>query len=205
MKPKVFRDAAWPAFFVIEIFCVLLLAFVLWSSVYMLLLEKENLLQGIIPTYLIIFELLWIGGGGGFLFVCFVNSSKILDRAFGRLLIYNDRVVFKCPLRITREIAKEDCNYIGVENYQALNRGLPVVRGDETSFIYFSDTPYPEKYKNKISILKSKKGFIKFFYSDKLAIAVMEGFPEEKCYPVKAFYGQMQATDRRMKQKKEKK
>ena len=204
MKPKVFRDTAWHAFLVIEIFCVLLLAFILCSSVNILLLEKESLLQGKIPTYLIIFELLWVGGGG-FLFVCFVNSSRILDRAFGRLLIYDDRVVFKCPLRITREIAKEDCNYIGVEDYQSLNRGLPTVRGDETSFVYFSNTPYPEKYKNKISLLKNNKGFIKVSYSDRLAITVMEEFPEEKCNLVKAFYGQMQANDRMMKQKKRKK
>ena len=205
MKPKVFRDAAWLAFFGIEIFFVLLLAFILCSSVNILLLEKENLLQGIIPTYLIIFELLWVGGGGGFLFVFFVNSSRILDRAFGRLLIYDDRVVFKCPLRITREIAKEDCNYIGVNDYQALNRGFPTVRGDETSFVYFSNTPYPEKYKNKISLLKNNKGFIKFSYSDKLAITVMEGFPKEKCNLVKAFYSQMQANDKIMQQKKRKK
>ena len=205
MKPKVFRDVAWPAFLVVEIFCILLLLFIMGSSINILLLEKDSLLQGVIPFYLFVFELLWVGGGGGFVFVCFVNSSKILDRAFGRLLIYDDRVVFKCPLRITRKIAKEDCNYIGVEDYQALNRGLPVVRGDETSFFYFSDTPYPEKYKNKISILKSKKGFIKFSYSDKLAITVMEGFPKEKCNLVKAFYSQMQASDRSMKQKRRKK
>ena len=108
MKPKVFRDAAWPAFFVIEIFCVLLLAFILFFSVNILLLEKESLLQGIIPTYLIIFELLWVGGCGGFLFVCFVNSSRILDRAFGRLLIYDDRVVFKARKFISGEYIKGD-------------------------------------------------------------------------------------------------
>ena len=205
MKPKVFRDVAWPAFLVVEIFCVLLLLFIVGSSINMLLLEKENLLQGMIPIYLLIFELLWVGGGGGFVFICFVNSSKILDRAFGRLLIYDDRVVFKCPLRITREIAKEDCNYIGVEDYQALNPGMPTVRGDETSFVYFSNTPYPEKYKNKISLLKNNKGFIKFSYSDKLAITIMGEFAKEKCNFVKAFYGQMQVNDRMMKQKNRKK
>ena len=205
MKPKVFRDVAWPAFLIMEIFCVLLLLFLLGVSIYILLLAKEDLLQGIIPIYFLIYELFFLGGCGGFLFFCFMNSSKILDRAFGRLLIYDDRVVFKCPLRFTREIAKDDCNYIGVEDYQALNRGLPTVRGDETSFVYFSNTPYPEKYKNKISLLKNNKGFIKVSYSDRLAITVMEEFPEEKCNLVKAFYGQMQANDRMMKQKKRKK
>ena len=205
MKPKVFRDVAWPAFLIMEIFCVLLLLFLLGVSIYILLLAKEDLLQGIIPIYFLIYELFFLGGCGGFLFFCFMNSSKILDRAFGRLLIYDDRVVFKCPLRFTREIAKDDCNYIGVEDYQALNRGLPTVRGDETSFVYFSNTPYPEKYKNKISLLKNNKGFIKVSYSDRLAITVMEEFPEEKCNLVKAFYGQMQANDRMMEQKKRKK
>jgi len=205
MKPKVFRDVAWPAFLIMEIFCVLLLLFFLGVSIYILLLAKEDLLQGIIPIYVLIYELFFLGGCGGFVFFCFVNSSKILDRAFGRLLIYDDRVVFKCPLRFTREIAKDDCNYIGVEDYQALNRGLPTVRGDETSFVYFSNTPYPEKYKNKISLLKNNKGFIKVSYSDRLAITVMEEFPEEKCNLVKAFYGQMQANDRMMEQKKRKK
>ena len=205
MKPKVFRDVAWPAFLVIEIFCILLLLFIMGVSINILLLEKDSLLQGVIPFYLFVFELLWVGGGGGFVFVCFVNSSKILDRALGRLLIYDDRVVFKCPLRITREIAKQDCNYIGVEDYQALNRGMPTVRGDETSFVYFSNTPYPEKYKNKISLLKNNKSFIKFSYSDRLAITIMEEFTKEKCNFVKAFYGQMQANDRMMKQKKRKK
>ena len=80
MKPKVFRDVAWPAFFVIEIFCVLLLLFIMASSINILLLEKENLLQGIIPIYLLIFELLWVGGCGGFVFVCFVKSIRLLKR-----------------------------------------------------------------------------------------------------------------------------
>lgn len=204
MKPKVFRDVAWLAFLVIEIFCILLLLFIIGTSIYILLLEKDSLLQGVIPFYLFVFELLWVGGGGGFVFVCFVNSSKILDRALGRLLIYDDRIVFKCPLRIKRKIAIEDCNFIGVEDYQALNRWMPTVRGDETSFVYFSNTPYPKKYKNKISLLKNNKGFIKFSYSDKLAITIMEEFPKEKCYLVKAFHSQMQANDRMMKQKKRK-
>ena len=204
MKPKVFRDVAWPAFLVIEIFCMLLLVFILGASVNIILLEKENLLQGVIETNLIIFVLLWVGGGGGFVFFCFINNSNILDRAFGRLLMYDDRIVYRCPLRITRKIAKDECNYIGIEDYQALNRGFPIVRGDEISFIYFSNTPYPEKYKNKISLLKNEKSFIKFSYSDGLAIAVIEEFPKEKCYLVKAFYNRMQANDRIIKRKKRK-
>lgn len=201
MKLKTFRDKAWPAFLIIELLIILLLSLIIFFAVFVSFIAMEDPSQD--KTALIVFELLW-GVGGTVLCLFLFNSSRILDRAFGHLLVYDDKVVFKCLFRITRTLAVEDVNYVGVEDYAALNRGLPIVRGDEVSFIYFSVTPYPQNYKNKISLLKNKSGFIKFSYTDELAILLLKVFSNKQVTLLKSFYEKMRAQDRILKMKKKK-
>ena len=134
-----------------------------------------------------------------------LNHNLFLPRAFGRLLVYEDRVVYKCLLRKTRVLRFEECEYIGVENYDKLNRGLPVVRGDETSFIYFSKKPFPQKYVGKVTTLKNSKDFIKITYTDKLAKALIDILPAEKDNLLRSFYAKMQAADRELNANKKSK
>ena len=89
----------------------------------------------------------------------------------------------------------EDIIHVGVEDYRLLNRGFHVIRGDEISFVYLSDKPYPEEYKGKISCLKTKKGFIKMSYTDGLAEALIEVLPKERTYKLQSFYGKIKAQE----------
>jgi hypothetical protein len=55
--------------------------------------------------------------------------------------------------------------------------------------------PYPEKYKRKIIQLRTKKGFIKFKYTDDVAEALMDRLPAEKVEQVRGFYFKMKYLD----------
>ena len=198
MKPKIFKDKLWTVFLIIEILIMLLLSMVVFFAIFVLNIAIKDPSQDY--TALIIFELIWAGLGIPFCLLLF-NSPRVLDRAFGRLLVYEDRIVYKCPFRITRKMAVENCKYVGVEDYKALNSGIPMVRGDEVSFIYVSNIPYPKNYKNKISLLKNKSGFIKFSYSDELARSLLQILPPQRVYFLNAFYNQIQARERALKKK----
>ena len=201
MKPKIFRDTLRPVFIVIEVLIFLLFSLIAFFSVYVLYWGMKDLPINI--PVLVSFELIWFGGGTLFCILSF-RSPRVLDRAFGRLLVYPDRIVYKCIFRIRKELTIEECRYVGVEDYQLLNRGIPVIRGDEVSFVYFSILPYPQKYKGKISCLKNKKGFIKISYSDRLAEELFNVFPEEKCTLVRIFHAQMQENDRALQREPKK-
>ena len=203
MKPKVFRDALWP----IGMGAVLLLmglSLLPFGCAWFLIKEmitkpssSAEVLQSIIAI------LVFIASGVG----CIVSANCHLfyDSGFRRLYVYEKKVVLRGLLRKTITLTIEDCTYIGVDNYSLLNRVLPVSRGDEVSYIYLSKNPYPQKYRGKITALKSKKGFIKFRYSDALAEALLEILPDDKDYMLRSFYGKMKANDMFARTKKRKK
>ena len=156
-------------------------------------------IAGLVAT-LLIFPIL----GGGFCIFCF-TWHKALDRAFGRLFVYDDKVEYRCFLRTTKTMMFESCKYVGVETDNSVqNMAISVVRGDERAYIFFSEQPYPEKYKGKVSFLKNKKGFIRIYYSDDMCLALIESLPNEKSSLLRAFYAKMQAADRILPSNKKK-
>ena len=206
MKPRIFRDNLWPVFLVIEIMILLLESLVIFCAVYLIILAINHPSQDYdVQDYavLIIFELFLVGGGS---FACGIQgfSHTILERAFGRLLIYNDRIVLKCPFRITKTMMIDSNIYVGVEDYNNSNHAIPIIRGDETSFIYFSTKPYPQEYHEKIHKLRNKKDFFKFYYSDEIALELLKVIPLNKSYLLNGFYQKMQASDRIIKKEKRK-
>ena len=205
MKPKKFKDGSWAGFVFIEIFhfFILLLAIFLDTCLNLAAKNSPNFSSSEIGI-LILGNILCLGMGIA-LFLWGTFSHLTLDRAYGKLWVYEDRVVFQCPFRRTRTLTFEECKYIGIENYNDLIRGLPIERGDEAAFIYFSTKPYPEKYKGKISRLKNTDDFIKIGYSDALAEALIDILPADKDYLIRSFYNKMQARDRELEKKKKKK
>ena len=205
MKPKVFRDKLWPAFFVIECLIAAFFLLILCLTVFFLDISIDkwsNSARNIIALigFLIVFPIL----GGGLSIVGF-TWPRILDRAFGCLFVYDDKIVYRCFLRTTKTMMFESCKYISVETdnndqYMAIS----VERGDERAYIYFSEQHYPEKFKGKISLLKNKKDFVKFYYSDELCSALIAVLPNEKSSLLRAFYAKMQAADRILPSNKKK-
>ena len=123
------------------------------------------------------------------------------------LSINTKEVVWKSPFHQTVRLQIEKCNYVGIADFAQHNRGLPVVRGDEISYIYLSTEPLPSKYCHRIDATKCKHGFIKFAYSDKLCQELISVLPEDKTKNLVSFYNRMQASDRinKLKQKKKRK
>ena len=202
MKPKVFRDALWPIGLGAVLVLMGLSLLPIWGSV--VLIEGAIEATGSpIALQSILGALMFIAAAiGGF--AC-ANYHLIYDSGFRRLYVYEKKVVLRCFLRKTITLTIEDCKYVGVEDYSLLNRVLPVSRGDEVSYIYLSKKPYPKEYCGKITMLKSKKGFIKFRYSDALAEALLEILPNDETYLLRAFYGKMKSNDLLAKMKKRKK
>ena len=196
MKPRKFYDTMMPIFLVFEIFglCGLALlisivvAFICFAPPEYITLKAQFYLIGI---------LLPIGGGFYGLF-----NHAFYDRAFGRLLVYENKVVYKCLLRKTLTMKKEEIKYAGVEDFHLLNKGVLRFRGDEDAFVYLSTTPFPDEYRGKVTLLKNKTGFIKFTYSDNLAETLIDILPAETDNLIRAFYGRMKSQDVFSKQKK---
>ena len=135
-------------------------------------------------------------------FILFI-SEKMLSW----LNINTKEVVWRSPFHQTVRLQIEKCNYVGIADFAQHNRGLPVVRGDEISYIYLSTEPLPSKYCHRIDATKCKHGFIKFAYSDKLCQELISVLPEDKTKNLVSFYNRMQASDRinKLKQKKKRK
>lgn len=125
-----------------------------------------------------------------FLGVCFMYLLMTLgivwffrflgQRAMPLLIVNEKRILWIALFHLPVCMKIEDCNYIGVADMSAHNRGLPVIRGYEESYIYFSAQPLSHQYQHKIDSAKSKKGFIKFAYSEKLYQTTMAIFPSQK-------------------------
>lgn len=205
MEPKKFKDGSWAGFVFIELLACLLLFIAIAMGIYLNLLIFASPISSLRDWVVVVLVNLLGVGSGIALAIGGAFSPRVLDRAYGKLWVYEDHVAFKCPFRRTRILTFEECAYIGIENYNALLRGLPIERGDEAAFIYFSTKPYPEKYRGKISLLKNTKDFIKIGYSDALAKALIDILPADKDYLIRSFYAKMQASDRELGRSKKKK
>ena len=104
-------------------------------------------------------------------------------------------------LRRKRRLYYDDCRYMDVETFNKEAR-RPIIRGDECAMIYLSMDPFPEKLRGRINHLRCTSRIIRFPYSDKLALALIEAAPEKKTNMIQSFYGRMQFADRQLKEKR---
>ena len=188
MKPRRFYDTMMPIFLIFEIFGLCCCILIILTAIAIPCLAPEGMTP---KLWLYIIALLAMCGGGFY----GVFDQAFYNRAFGRLLVYEDKVVYKCFLRKTVTMKIEEIKYAGVEDFHLLNGGLLKFRGDEDAFVYLSASPYPEKYHGKVTLLNNKKGFIKFTYSDKLAETLIGFLPNDTHSLIRAFYGKMKSQD----------
>ena len=190
MKPRRFYDTMMPILLAFEIFVICGLAILISIVVAIICFATTEEMTPKDWFYMIGTVVIACGGGFYGLF-----NHTFYNRAFGRLLVYEDKVVYKCFLRKTLTMKIEEIKYAGVEDFHLLNRGVLKFRGDEDSFVYLSASPFPDEYRGKVTLLKNKKGFIKFTYSDKLAEALIDILPTDKDNLIRAFHGKMKAQD----------
>lgn len=196
MKPRRFYDTMMPIFLVLEIFGLLGQTALISLGVYVLCFAPAEYMTPKVWFYLIALLIIIV------MFFYGIFDQAFYNRAFGRLLVYEDKVVFKSFLRKSITMKIDEIKYAGVEDFHLLNGGVLKFRGDEDAFVYLSDNPYPDEYRGKVTLLKNKKGFIKFTYSDKLAETLIDVLPAEKDNLIRAFYAKMKSQDMLNKRKK---
>ena len=145
------------------------------------------------------------------LVLCYIVTplmALIMLRHFGKrmaslLIVKENTITWKCLLYRSARIKLEDCKYVGIADFADDDRGCPVSRGDEMSYIYLCKDPFPDKYRHKIDRTTCKNNFIFFCYSDRLCRTLIDLLPEEKTRALVSFYQSLQATDRKIARKKE--
>ena len=86
-------------------------------------------------------------------------------RCFGRLVVTEDEIVWKCPFMRTVRLKKAEIRYTGID-YRWPGPAQKAVT--PVDMAYFSTPPYPQKCRNKSYLLRNKKGFIIFSAGEKL-------------------------------------
>ena len=141
--------------------------------------------------------LLFIGTTGFMWYLFFRDTSALLDKAiltplcitalvciplhgfwyrcFGRLIIVEDEIIWKCPFMRTVRLKKAEIKYTGIDYRWPGSVGKAVTPVD---MAYFSTTPYPQECRNKSYLLRNKKGFIKFSAGEKLCRHMSVWLPE---------------------------
>lgn len=96
-------------------------------------------------------------------------------RCFGRLVVTEDEIVWKCPFMRTVRLQKAEIRYVGIDYRWP---GLAQKAVTPVDMAYFSTTPYPQECRNKNYLLRNKQGFIKFPASEKLCRHMSAWLPE---------------------------
>ena len=122
-------------------------------------------------------------------------------RCFGRLIVMEDEIIWKCPFMKTRRLAKTEIKYAGVDFRFSSNSLQNITAMD---MIYVSKYPYPEKYVGKSNKLRPNDDFIKFHASKKLCLCLREWFPEPHNRIFAVAYESFLRQDRRKYKKRTK-
>ena len=119
------------------------------------------------------------------------QRSHLGERFTSKITFYEDRVVWRCIGFLPVVMKYDEMEYAGIESFDDYDRGIGDYGDEWTAYIYMSVKPYPEEYRGKIIKLRTKKGFIKFKYTDAVAEALMDRLPAQKVERVRGFYYKM--------------
>ncbi len=125
-------------------------------------------------------------------------------RLYSKLTVYHDRIKWSCIGYKSVSMNFSEIDFIGIADADEEDHPPLIIRGDESTYVYFAKAPVDYKYQHKIFRLRNKENFILFKYSDKLYLLLTEYFPENDLRMVQAFYTKMQIADRETKKATEK-
>ena len=98
------------------------------------------------------------------IFVVYYFKTNVLDAlyplAFGKLILSDEGVTYRCFLKKTIFISWGDCGFLGVEKHQ---QNISALKNYGDEYIYFSEIELAEEYKGHIHKKKNGQGFIKFY------------------------------------------
>ena len=103
------------------------------------------------------------------LYFAVLFNFGFLEKMFATLVLSDEEICWKCPLRKTRVLSISQCIEIGayIEN---ANNGIP------SKQIYFSDHINPKKNMSNNGSIKASQHFIKFRYSEELAEFILKRY-----------------------------
>lgn len=205
MKRKRYVEPLWPLSLLLgSLVCIIWTIFAFGIYVFL----KDNIQD--IESYILLISIACL---------CIFSTVwfiTILPRLLSTLIVKNNCIIWHCPFRKTITMSVEDFEYVGLEDssqevyfrYSTQEAAYAALaREDFMVYIYFSKTPFPKKYIHRASAAPCKEGFIKFAYSEKLCLNLLEVLPAGKTSALRAFYNHMQAADRvnKLKQQNKKK
>ena len=91
------------------------------------------------------------------------------EKFFAVLILSENEVRWKCPLRKTITMKRAECITVGLECETTPVPG-------EFAYIYFASIPYPSKAERKKVVARSRNGLIKFRYTPELGEYVIKEF-----------------------------
>ena len=121
------------------------------------------------------------------------------DRCFGRLIIDEDEIIWKCPFMKTRRLHKDEIRYTGFD-YRFKGGSLRDITTMDMA--YFSKKPYPQDAVNKSYKLRNSDDFIKFHASKKLCLHLSEWLPEPRSRIFDAAYDNFVRKERRRRKRR---
>lgn len=130
-----------------------------------------------------------------FCVVCAWTMRILSLKGLSKLTIKENLIVWSCPFHNSKKVLLNECQYIEIVDMIHHYR-LPLIRGDEASFIWISTQQFPSQFQHQADCIKCKDGSIIFPYSDKLAEELMRILPQEKTNRLGAFYHRMKQKDR---------
>ena len=120
-------------------------------------------------------------------------------RCFGRLIIDEDEIIWKCPFMKTRRLHKDEIRYTGFD-YRFKGGSLRDITTMDMA--YFSKKPYPQDAVNKSYKLRNSDDFIKFHASKKLCLHLSEWLPEPRNRIFDAAYDNFVRKERRRRKRR---
>ena len=84
----------------------------------------------------------------------------VFPGAFGKLIISDQGVEFRCIFTKKIFLSWNDCKFCGIEGYKNVVKDL---YGTGRVYIYFSKNELEQEFRGNITKKKNREGFIKFF------------------------------------------
>ena len=84
----------------------------------------------------------------------------LIPMTFGKLIITDDGIEYRCLFKKKAFIAWDDCKFCGIESYHS---DVADLYRTGRIYVYFSTKPIPNDRNNKLDMLKNNNELIKFF------------------------------------------
>ena len=88
----------------------------------------------------------------------------VIPTIFGKLIITDEGVEYKCLFKKNAYISWDDCEYCGIESYHSDIHDMYMTG---RIYVYFATKPIPRERQCKLDMMKNNNECIKFFPVDK--------------------------------------